>query len=64
MARFVYQSLKFVTLSVYLKIEGRAFRVLFEGGQQTPQKICGKFITTDPVIQSALERTVTTELNS
>lgn len=55
MSQKVYQSLKAVFLSSYVRVGGVVTQVKFTGGQKTPKLITGKLITSDVALQKALE---------
>lgn len=56
MTRKKYRSMLAIQLSVGLAIDGRHVQVDFTGGANARQKIKPTFITSDPVLQDALEK--------
>lgn len=54
--RYVYQSLKYAILSSYVKVNGVIENIVFSGGQLSPSRVNGKFITMDPDMQKALDK--------
>ena len=56
MTRKKYRSMLAIQLSIGLAIDGRHVQVDFTGGANGRQKIKPTFITSDPVLQEALEK--------
>lgn len=55
MSQRVYQSIRAIFLSSYVRLNGKLVQVKFTGGQRTPKRTNGKFSTNDPDMQRALE---------
>jgi hypothetical protein len=51
----IYQSIRDLELHTNVMIDNKPFSVSFTGGSMAPQRINGKFGTTDPKLQKALE---------
>ena len=50
-----YQSTRSITLLTYVKVDGDLVAIEFAGGTLAPKKKYGKYSTSDPQIQKALE---------
>lgn len=51
----IYQLLHLVSMTTPITIDGKERHITFEHGVSQPKKVGGKFITTDPDVQKAVE---------